>query len=68
MMWIFWLVMAAIAIPSLGLSINLGVAAERFKLTGHRRNQAFAVILSIVCAAVALYCAFLIGTTWQPSH
>lgn len=65
-MIVFYVFIGAIAILSLGLSVNVGVAAERLKLAGRQRDQWIAVVVSACLGLGALYCAFLIGQSAQP--
>lgn len=55
-----YLFLGAIAICTLGLSVNMGVAADRFRTMP--KYKWVCVAASILCGAMALYSAYLIGT------
>lgn len=55
------ILLGTLGVCSLGLSVNLGVMAERAKLAGARSLQAQCVAASIACGAGALYMAALVG-------
>jgi len=53
--------MSATCVSALGLSVNMGVAADRMRAAGERRWQIYCVVASIVSAAMAVLMAYSLG-------